>query len=490
MIRSLLGHNWKRIRRSPDLQRNVGSNVVLGFILATFFLNVLGLGLFLDRILRSAAPGRDPVSVLNGVLLYYLLADLVLRFFLQKVHTLSARPYLVLPVRKAALVHTLLVKSVLSWFNFAPLLLVVPAVFTVVSKSATVPGTVAWLLSLTALMLTNSYLNNYLRHRLMTNPIMAGGIVLLVISLLALEKYQVIAFSGASSALFQFVLDLPLLVVVPILLLVSVYMLNFTFLSRHLYLDEVSRLQRTRSVRDVFAFTHRFGVLGRLIGLEARMLIRNKRPKAILFFTVAMLFYGLFVYPNPFFVTMDFLLILVGMIVLGMFVYSYAVFAFSWESSYFGAIVTKHIDMREYLRAKYLLMVTVTSVAYLASLFYGLYTVRIILINTMLFLFTIGVGAFLMLYLASFNKTRFELGTSVFSQQGKVGFHYTAFIIAMAIHMVIFYSVKIAFNGDVAYVAFGALGLTGLLLHRRIIGLLVRQFDKRKHAMLAGFRAL
>jgi len=55
---------------------------------------------------------------------------------------------------------------------------------------------------------------------------------------------------------------------------------------------------------------------------------------------------------------------------------------------------------------------------------------------------------------------------------------------------VIFYSVKIAFNGDVAYVAFGALGLTGLLLHRRIIGLLVRQFDKRKHAMLAGFRAL
>jgi DMSO/TMAO reductase YedYZ heme-binding membrane subunit len=40
MIRLLLSHNWKRIKRSPDLQRNIGSNAVLGLVLLVFTLAV------------------------------------------------------------------------------------------------------------------------------------------------------------------------------------------------------------------------------------------------------------------------------------------------------------------------------------------------------------------------------------------------------------------------------------------------------------------
>jgi hypothetical protein len=489
MLRSLLSQNWKRIKRSPDLQRNIGSNAILGLMLLVFFLNILTVGLMLDRILKSAAPDRDPMTVLNGLLLYYFLTDLLMRFFFQKVHTLSAKPYLILPVKRAALVHTLLVKSLLSWFNFAPLLLIVPALFSVVSKEASGVAAAAWFLSLFALTLTNSYINNYLRHRLTTNPIVASGIMLVLAGLLAFEKYNVVSFAMASSALFQLVMDVPILVLVPILLLALAYRMNFAFLSHHLYLDEVTKLRRSRSVRDVFAFALRFGVLGRLIGLEAKLLVRNKRPRTILFFTVAMLFYGFFVHPTPSFANIDLMLILVGMIVLGMFVYSYAVFAFSWESSYFDAIMTRNIDIRTYLRAKYLLMGIMTTAAYLLSLCYGVYGMRIVLVNTTLFLYTMGVGAFVMLYLATFNRAKLDVGTTIFSQQGRTGFHYAAFFVAIAVHLAVFVPVRLAFSSDAAFVALGAVGLTGLLLHRRLIDLLGRQFQKRKHVMVAGFRS-
>ncbi len=489
MIRPLLSQNWKRIRRSPDLQRNIGSNAILGLMLLVFFLNILTVGLMLDRILKSAVPDRDPLTVLNGLLLYYFLTDLLMRFFFQKVHTLSAKPYLILPVKRAALVHTLLVKSILSWFNFAPFLLIVPAVFSVVSREASGVATASWFLSLVALTLTNSYINNYLRHRLTTNPIVPGVIIVMLAGLLGLEKYDVISLASASSALFQLVMEVPVLVLVPILLLASAYEVNFAFLSQHLYLDEVAKLRRSRSARDAFAFAQRFGVVGRLVGLEAKLLVRNKRPRTILFFTVAMLFYGFFVYPTTVFAAMDFMLILVGMIVLGMFVYSYAVFAFSWESSYFDAIMTRNIDIRTYLRAKYLLMGVVTTAAYLLSLCYGVYGVRIVLVNTTLFLFTMGVGAFVMLYLATFNRTKLDLGTTIFSQQGRTGFHYAAFFIAIGVHLAVFVPVRLAFSSDAAFVALGAVGLTGLLLHRRLIDLLGHQFEKRKHVMVAGFRS-
>jgi hypothetical protein len=489
MIHSLLSHNWKRIKRSPDLQRNIGSNALLGLMLLIFFINVLSIGLMLDRILKSAAPDQNPLTVLNGLLLYYYAADLLMRFFFQKVHTLSAKPYLILPVKRVALVHTLLLKSLLSWFNFAPLLVIVPALFSVVGREASGMATAVWFLSLFALTLTNSYLNNYLRHRLTTNPMYTGLIVLALVGLLVGENYQLVSLAAASSALFQLVLDNPPLVLVPFLLLALAYRMNFAFLFHHLFLDEVARLRPRRSVRDVFAFAQRFGPLGRLIGLEAKLLIRNKRPRTILIFSFAAVFYGFLVYPTPIFATMDYLLILVGMIVFGIFAYSYAVFAFGWESSYFDSIITRGIDIRTYLRAKYILMAVVTTVAYLLSLFYGVYGMRIVLVNTMVFLYTVGVGTIVMLYLATFNKVRLDIGTTIFSQQGRTGFHYAAFFVAFAVHLAVFVPVKLVFSSDEAFVALGAVGLTGILLHRRLIDLLGRQFLKRKHVMVAGFRS-
>ncbi len=233
----------------------------------------------------------------------------------------------------------------------------------------------------------------------------------------------------------------------------------------------------------------RYGRAGRFIDLEMKMLLRNKRARAVLFFSFVMLFYGLFAYPTPTFAKMDFVLILVGMLVIGMFVYSYTVFVFSWESGYFGAIVTKQVDIREYLRAKYKLLGAVTSAAYVVSLLYGFYGFRIILVNTTLFVFTLGVGVFLMLYLATFNRMKFDLGANVFSQQGKTSFHYTAFLIAMAAHGAVFLPFRILFGSDAAYVALGAFGLSGILLRRRLIDLIARQFYRRKHVMVAGFRA-
>ena len=89
-------------------------------------LNFFFLGLFLDELLAELYPGKDPVTLVNGFILFYLLIDLLVRLILQAVPGLSIQPYLHLNVKKASLANYLLLKSLGSVFNFIPFAIILP----------------------------------------------------------------------------------------------------------------------------------------------------------------------------------------------------------------------------------------------------------------------------------------------------------------------------------------------------------------------------
>jgi hypothetical protein len=161
---------------------------------------------------------------------------------------------------------------------------------------------------------------------------------------------------------------------------------------------------------------------------------------------------------------------------------------FSWESSYFGAILTKKIDPRVYLRAKYLLMMAVSTCAYIASFMYYQLGVRLLIINTMIYLYMIGVIPFVLLFISNFNKVKFDLNVGPFSQQGRTGIHYATLFIILGVILVVFVPVKLLAGSNAAFTVLGSLGLAGALIHKRIIELLAAHWRKRKYIMSAGFR--
>lgn len=488
MLKVLLGHNWKRIRRSPDFQKNVATNFIVGLMFTVVFLDVLIIGLLIDRVLKDIAPAADVVTTFNGLLLYYFCFDLVSRFLIQKMHALSARPYLVLPVQRHHLVSVLLVKSLLTWFNFVPLLIIVPAFVNLYAGVLPPLSSAAWLVSVISLLLFNSYMSTYLRNRALVDVTAAVLMFVSLAGLAGLEKFGVLRLSEVSSAVFAAITLHPGLAAVPLAGLIAIIFVNYRHLRHSLYLDIFSHLQRRQSFSGSFSFLERYGHIGALLRLELKMILRNKRPKTILFFTVFMLFYGFLVYRDKDVLGLDVILLFAGCLIIGMFTIAYGAYMFSWESGYFGTILTKKIDFREYLRAKYLLMMAVSSIAYLASFMYYQQGLRLILINTMIYLYMIGVIPFVLLFLSTFNKVRFDLSAGPFSQQGRTGIHYATFFIVLGTIFVIFVPVKMLAGSNAAFTVLGSLGLAGVLTHRRIIELLVQHWVKRKYIMSAGFR--
>ena len=121
-----INHQWKEMKRSSIWQKNVALNIVIGFFLLLMLLYLLILGLFIDKILEEIYPDKDPVVIFNGIILYYLGIEFLLRFFMQSLPTLNIETYLHLPIKKSSIVHYVAGKSIvvignyLSWLVFFP----------------------------------------------------------------------------------------------------------------------------------------------------------------------------------------------------------------------------------------------------------------------------------------------------------------------------------------------------------------------------------
>ena len=216
------------------------------------------------------------------------------------------------------------------------------------------------------------------------------------------------------------------------------------------------------------------------------MIFRNRRPKPVLFTSFLMVFYGLLFYSDQ--INHDMFKVFVGSFMTGIFIFSYGILAFGWESSYFGLIMTGRIEFRSYLRAKYYFMIAVTTILYILTTFYIIYGIKIFLINTAMFLFNIGITPYIILFMAEFNKIRYDLNESLFSQQGRGTQQYVGSLLVVAIQIGIFYLLTLFLSFETSLLVICILGAAGLLLHIQILSYLEMFFHTKKYSMIEGFR--
>ncbi len=493
MDKWLLQHSWKSMIRSSDFHRKLVVNIIFGLMISVFVLEVFLFGFFLTRILREdLAPGRNPVEVVNGVLLLYFGFELVFRIFMQKRRLFSGKQYLLLRVKRKTIAHFLLFKTVWTLINIFGLLIIVPFFFRGVAQEYSFGSSVAWLVSILSLLLFNTYLANYVRLRLIRNPVKTVPFVLILIGMIILEYYKILSLTSFSSALFNTLLTYPFAAIIPIVLLVLVYLLNHEFLVHNLYVENLHSVTARRSMQTQFHFLQGLGEAGKFISLDIKLMLRNKRTRLTLFMPLFFIFYGLLFYPGGEFhketVFVDCMLMFIGTFITGFFIMSYGMTVFCYESKYFGLLLTNNISMSTYIKSKYYFMLIVTMLMYGLSLFYVVYGNKIFIVNSVMFLFNIGVTPFVVMYLATFNKLRFDLDANAFSMQGK-GANQMSMVFILVIVLYIFYiPIRLLFNQYIGLGIMGILGITGFLFHKKLLGLLYRQFLKRRYVMSQGFR--
>lgn len=489
MFKTLLLQNWKEKTRSSIWAKSVVANIFLGFAALMLLSYAVLLGFFLAIGLEDLVD-QDPISFVQKALLYYFVFEFFMRFFLQNVPVQAIEPYLHLPMKKGRVVHFMLRKSQISVFNLLAILIFTPFAFIRIGESYGMYTGFMWWLMIVGASFTVHFKTMYFKKKLNDIPnlflIMFGAIAVIG----GLDYFGIIALSDFSLWFFNWILEMPLLALIFPLSWFLTYRINYGYFVNNTYPEELSTRKSKTQIRGDFGFLKRFGRIGELIGLELKLILRHKRPRSALIMSGFLLLYGLVFYPQEAYQEMDWIFLFVGIFVTGIFFINYGQFLLSWESGYFDFVLTRKTSYRQYFEAKYYLFVVASAIAFVCSLAYGFFGLKIIMINLAAFLFNIGVNIPLVMRIAMNGPKKIDLNKgAAFNYEGVGAAQFLIAIPVLLLPYVVYLPFRAIGNDTLGLILVGFVGLVGFLLRDKVIDLLTKSFTKNRHKIAAGFRA-
>ena len=489
MVLTLLSHQWKSFIRSRNAGRNIAIQILMGFILLYFLAIAIFVGIFLGDILKKSFPGRDTVKLFCGFILYYFLFDIILRFMLQDLPTLTIKPYLIQYIKRSTLIGFLNMRSLFSFFNLLPLVLIIPFALTSIASQYGLTIAVVFIMNIICLCIGNHFLVLFIKRKTIINIWWLVAFLIVVLLFVAADHFTIFSIRAISTQFFIRLLQLPWLFIVLLLWAIILFYNNYFFLKNNLYLEEGTKSSETNSI-STYNWMQNFGIEGELMAIDLKMIMRNKRPRSVLMMSAFFLLYGLFFYKPQYIDKNQLGMVLFGGVFLtGMAMGMYGQFLLSWQSSHFDEIMTANIGIRVYIKSKFILMIAMSTISLLLSLFYGFISWKIIPIEIAAYFFNIGIYTAFLGLLASRNYKGLDISKSgSFNYQG-VGANLWLFpFVIVIIGVVIYLPFALIFNSWAGIIAIGIIGLISLLLQDWWIEIIVQQIEKNKYKILSGFR--
>lgn len=490
MFKWLLSHQWKEMTRSNFWQKSLIINIIIGFFMLIMFLYLVLLGLFIDKVLMDIYPDGDVFAIFNAGLLYYLGIDLFIRFFLYSLPVINIESYLPLPIKKSSILNFILIKSTINIFNVLPLLVFVPFLFKVVIPNYSANVGIAWIITMIIVVINNSFLLHYLKRRFIDKPVIIGIFALVIATAIILDKFGIIGLSDFSSSIFVYIANNPVYIAIPLVILVTVYIINYTYLKFRMTIESVNvKKQKKVDGLSRIKYFDSFGELGDMILLELKLFWRNKRCRSVINMSPIFLLYGFFFYPQEEYLEGFGFLIFVGVFMTGGIMFNYGQYMLSWESNYFDGILANNVDFYKHFRAKYLVTISIVIICYLLTLPYAYFGTKVFLINTATFLFNIGFLSFLLMYFASNSRKRMDMTkSSAFNYQGLGATNWIMVLPFFLLPIVIWIPFNLLGIPYWGIATIGFIGVASLAFHKTLLKVAVKRFEDKRHLIAEGFR--
>ncbi|OYZ00500.1 MAG: hypothetical protein B7Y37_10685 [Sphingobacteriia bacterium 28-36-52] len=485
MLFSLIVNETKKIIRSRHSGASLVGQIFLGLLIVYLLSSAIVLGAMLNSILYKLTPGKEFDSFC-GILFYYFLIDIPVRYWFQELPTLSVKPYLIQNVKKSQLISFLNLRSLLSLFNLIPLVLFIPfMVGTVLSKfGASV--FIAFLVCLFFLMLANHFMVIYLKRKSIINSKWLFGFVLVIATIFLCIANNVFSISAISKYFFPQLLANYWLALIPFLLFLGSFFLNQSLLKANFYLDIDANSKASSNFS--LQWTDSFGDL---ISNELKLIFRNKRPRNTLLVAFIFLLYGFMIYNKGILNQQSprTILIVMAYMITGMSSLNYLQFLFSWQTAHIEQLMISKHGLTNYVKSKLSLLRILNTIPFIISLFYGIIDWRIIPLHIALFLFNIGLILPIGVLLNVYNSKGIDISKSAnFNYQG-VGINsFLSTLIPLLLLMGIYAIVNLFFGFWPAVAAIGVVGFIPLFLQNWWINQIVRRLKKQKYSIIAGFR--
>ncbi|SDL95021.1 DUF5687 family protein [Pedobacter antarcticus] len=489
MLFIFIRHQWLSFWRSKGKGRDLGIQLVMGFLILYIMATALLVGFNLDKLIIEFFPDKSVFAVFNGLLLYYFALDFLMRFQLQELPALAIVPYLHLRIPKEKILDFLQLRPLFSVFNLIPFFIFTPFILSEILLISDTFTAAMYLFALLCLVLWNNYTVLYLK-RIATGHLwlMISGFFLAGVAAL-LEYLGIYHLSGISDFIFSSILSSPWIAFLFMLPVLLIFRINGNYLRHHLYTEEITGKRKSVNLFSL-NFPASFGLPGKLASLEIKLILRNKRPRATVSKSLIFIFYGFVFYKQKELDANQFgLLFFAAIFMVGNISTIYGQFMFGWQGEEFDGLMTSKMTLKDFFRGKLLLMTTWTVLFTLILSPYGFLNPKILLLHFTACLYYIGIGNVVVLYFATFNSKKIELGKG--ASMNWQGVSASTIILALPLIMMpvgLYYLFSWISTPYVALYILAGLGFVALLLQGHVINILTRAFKYRKYKITEGFR--
>ena len=484
MISHFLKLEWKQFIRSASFGKSLGLKILMGFFALYFILSFLTIGIGGYFILKKIFPESDPLQIVNSYLLFAILGDLIFRYLMQKLPIMNIKPMLTLQIKKSTLVHYVLGKSSFSFFNILGLFFYIPFALVLIKEGYNVAGVLGWLLTMILIIQSANFLNFIINK----NNIAFAILSLILISLIGLQKFDIVDVVGFGGHLFDIIYTNPIYSLFGVVLLILLYQLNYKQLHGQVYLDAAVSVKVEEVNTSDMTWANKLGDVAPFIKNDIRLIWRNKRTKTVFLMSFLFLFYGLVFFTQETYREMPAMLMFAALFVTGGFTLNYGQFIPAWDSAHYKMLMSQSFKYRKFLESKWVLMVAMTTILYVLSFPYLYFGTDIFLMITAGAVFNIGFNSLFLLYSGSFNRKKIDLTKSGFGNtQGTSATQFLIIVPLMLLPMLLFWIFNKFVGHNAGFIVVATLGIISLLLKNYAMNFIEKKYIKDKYAMINAF---
>ncbi|WP_346883522.1 DUF5687 family protein [uncultured Algibacter sp.] len=488
MIKRFLSLEWKSFFRSASFGKSLGIKLFMGFMALWLMVTFFGAGLGMYPMLKKFFPNQNPQLVFNSFLFFWVLGDLVFRFFLQKLPVMIVKPLLVLPISRNKIVNYVLGKSALSFFNFLPLFVIVPFGVTLIIEGYPIISVIVWMLALIIIVLILNFLNFIIESFSAESELSFLPVILVVSSLFGLNYFNILPLNKMLGNGLNAISETPVLISIPILVLVGVYFVNFKLLRQKLFLDSGLKKDIKEVSTSNLEWTRNFGNIAPFMQLDLKLIWRNKRTKTSIWMLAIGLLYGLFFYTQPTYLAMPWFYVFIGVFSTGIFLINFGQFIPAWDSSYYKLLMSQNIKYEDYLKSKFTLMALSILILFVLGIPYVFFGWKILLAHFAAAIYNVGINTHVILLGGAFNRKKIDLNQkAAFNYQGTGAVQWLIGIPLLILPMGIFAVLYFFIGFEIACLILAILGVIGIVFHQKLMKMITAKYLESKYKMIDAF---
>jgi hypothetical protein len=486
MFKHFIFLEWKSFLRSASFGTNLAMKIIMGLVALYFTAAFVLFGVGAFYILKEE--NLEPLSTVNSYMIYYLVLDLAIRFFLQKMPVTNIKPLLTLPINRDTIVNFTLGKSAISFFNVLHAFFFIPFSIVLIINGYSVLNVLLWHFGIAAMIYANNFINVLINNK---DSIFYS--VLVVVACLGLSQYyQLFDITKYTGPFFQDFYATYFVFIIPILIVSGLYYFAFKFFKSNLNLDTGLAKKSEEAKTENFTWLNQFGTLGTFLKNDIRLLKRNKRSRTTVIMSIVFVFYGLLFFTNSIEAYQNpAMQVFAGIFVSGGFLFTFGQFVPSWDSSYYQLMMSQNIQYKDYLNSKWWLMVIATIIStFIASfyLYFGWQTYMLIVVGA---IFNIGVNSHLVLLAGAFVKTPIDLTMAKGAFGDKQAFNLKTMLISLPkllLPMLLYYVGYSFFSPEIGLVFVASAGVLGFAFRNKVFSLIEKIYKTEKYATIAAYK--